>query len=63
MLGIVKPARAAAQSPWQLDATEFTPFRDSAPWWRIWEGDGLAGKGVQRITLRRSEATVHLLGT
>jgi endonuclease/exonuclease/phosphatase family metal-dependent hydrolase len=43
-------------SGWRLRDHGFERFRAAAPAWKIWEGDGLAGKGVQTVVLERADA-------
>jgi endonuclease/exonuclease/phosphatase family metal-dependent hydrolase len=52
--GLLTYVRAAAG--WRALVTpEFHAFSVSAPMWKIWEGDGLGGKGVLAIELERGE--------
>ncbi len=44
-------------------ASDFVAFREHAPSWRIWQGDGLASKGVHHITLGLGERTIEVLNT
>ena len=44
-----------------LCAPEFHAFAASAPAWRIWEGDGLAGKGVLTVELGRGERRINVV--
>ncbi len=64
--GLMAFARRAG--PWKIDEVDFHEFDLHAPWWRVWEGDGLARKGVQQLRLGngRDELTVlhtHLQAT
>ncbi len=38
-------------SAWRLVHQRFQPFRHSAPWWRLWEGDSIGGKGIRTLVL------------
>jgi len=44
-------------------APEFRAFTASAPVWKIWEGDGLGGKGVLAVELERGEQRICALNT
>lgn len=48
---------------WRIRETEFASFRASAPWWRLDEGDGLAGKGYLVVRLSRGGQRLTLLDT
>jgi endonuclease/exonuclease/phosphatase family metal-dependent hydrolase len=60
--GLLTFVRAAAG--WRVrTAPEFHPFAASAPAWRVWEGDGLGGKGVLTVELERGEQRVCAVNT
>jgi endonuclease/exonuclease/phosphatase family metal-dependent hydrolase len=42
---------------------EFHAFTSSAPVWRVWEGDGLGGKGVLTVELERGAARICAVNT
>jgi endonuclease/exonuclease/phosphatase family metal-dependent hydrolase len=44
-------------------APEFHPFTASAPVWKIWEGDGLAGKGVLCVAIEFDERRICAVNT
>jgi endonuclease/exonuclease/phosphatase family metal-dependent hydrolase len=46
-----------------LSAPEFHAFAASAPIWRIWEGDGLGGKGVLAVDLERGGQHIIAVNT
>ncbi len=48
-------------SSWTVQEQSFQPFRASGPWWRLWEGDGLAKKGIQTLILSWATHTVTIL--
>jgi endonuclease/exonuclease/phosphatase family metal-dependent hydrolase len=53
-------------SPWRLDpAVEvaFTEYAETAPWYRLSEMDGVAGKGIQRLALTDGARRVVVLNT
>lgn len=50
-------------STWRLEEMRFEALQQSGPWWRLWEGDGLARKGIQTLCLRSSTRTVVVLHT
>lgn len=53
-----------ATAEWRVRAApEFQPFAASAPAWRVWEGDGLGGKGVLTVDLERGEQRVCTVNT
>lgn len=49
--------------PWKVDEVLFEQFEAYAPWWRVWEGDGLSSKGVQQLRLSDGESGLVLLNT
>lgn len=54
----------AAAAGWRVPATpEFYPFGASAPAWRVWEGDGLGGKGVLAVELEHGERRIFAVNT
>lgn len=50
-------------SGWSLAEHAFEAFRSNAPAWRIWEGDGMASKGVQQLTITSGSQRVVVLNT
>ncbi|MFZ0887060.1 MAG: endonuclease/exonuclease/phosphatase family protein [Candidatus Binataceae bacterium] len=42
---------------------EFRCFQSSAPRWKVWEGDGLGGKGILTIEVRRDARRLFLVDT
>lgn len=53
-------------SAWRVDAAapvEFSEYSQSAPWYRLSEMDGIAGKGVQRLLLTDGARRVVVLNT
>jgi Endonuclease/Exonuclease/phosphatase family len=57
-------AFVSAASGWRVrSAPEFHAFAASAPIWRIWEGDGLGGKGVLTFELERGEQRICAVNT
>lgn len=50
-------------SPWCVRDLTFVRYTSSAPRWRVWEGDGLAGKGVSVLVLDSPRARVAILHT
>src|SRR5580704_2942172 len=42
---------------------QFHAFAASAPVWKIWEGDGLGGKGVLAVELERGEQRIFAVNT
>jgi endonuclease/exonuclease/phosphatase family metal-dependent hydrolase len=53
-------------SPWRLDPAvpvAFTEYSQSAPWYRLSEMDGVAGKGVQRFVIGDAGRRVVVLNT
>ena len=60
--GLLTFVRAAAG--WHtLVPPEFHAFSVSAPVWKIWEGDGLGGKGVLAVELERGEQRICAVNT
>ncbi len=51
------------QSGWSLNDVDFHEFQVTAPWWRIWEADGLGRKGVQQLHLRNGGDELAVLHT
>ena len=57
-------AFVSASSGWRVRrAPEFHPFAASAPAWKVWEGDGLGGKGVLTVELERGEQRIRAVNT
>jgi len=57
-------AFVSAAAGWRArTAAEFHPFAASAPSWRVWEGDGLGGKGVLTVELERGEQRICAVNT
>jgi endonuclease/exonuclease/phosphatase family metal-dependent hydrolase len=53
-----------ASKGWRaISVPEFHAFADSAPAWKIWEGDGLGGKGVLTVALERGEQRICAVNT
>ncbi len=53
-----------ASAGWRATcAPEFHAFTASAPIWKIWEGDGLGGKGVLTVELERGEQRIRAVNT
>jgi endonuclease/exonuclease/phosphatase family metal-dependent hydrolase len=53
-----------ASTGWRtISAPEFHAFAASAPVWKIWEGDGLGGKGVLTVALERGEQRICAVNT
>jgi endonuclease/exonuclease/phosphatase family metal-dependent hydrolase len=46
-----------------ISAPEFHAFAASAPTWKIWEGDGLGGKGVLAVDLERGGQRILAVNT
>jgi endonuclease/exonuclease/phosphatase family metal-dependent hydrolase len=60
--GLLALVNAAAG--WRArSAPEFHAFTASAPVWRVWEGDGLGGKGVLTVELERDAARICAVNT
>jgi endonuclease/exonuclease/phosphatase family metal-dependent hydrolase len=55
---------ASASEGW-LPCTppQFHAFAASAPVWKIWEGDGLGGKGILSVELERGEQRISAVNT
>jgi endonuclease/exonuclease/phosphatase family metal-dependent hydrolase len=57
-------AFVSAAAGWRVCAApEFHPFTASAPLWRVWEGDGLGGKGILTVALERGEQRICAVDT
>ena len=53
-----------ASAGWKtVAAPEFYRFAASAPVWKIWEGDGLGGKGVLSVVLECGEKRICAINT
>jgi endonuclease/exonuclease/phosphatase family metal-dependent hydrolase len=50
---------------WQVLRHEFRHYEAHGPAWRLWEGDGVAGKGIQHVRLlhRETRSEFSLLNT
>lgn len=59
--GLLTLVRKAAG--WRISERNFLPFRDSAPAWRFWEGDGMADKGVLQVGVERDGHQLQLWNT
>lgn len=59
--GLIAFVRSAG--PWKIDDVDFHEFDLHAPWWRVWEGDGLARKGVQQLRLSDGRDELTMLHT
>ena len=44
-------------------ASSFRQFQARAPWFRLWQADGISGKGIQRIELKQNGYRVVVLNT
>ena len=51
------------QSPWRTADAGFRPYRMAAARWRVWEGDGIGRKGLQRIELTAGGHRVVVFNT
>lgn len=58
LLAFVRPG-----SGWRVRRLAFVPYRSEAPAWKIWEGDGLASKGLQILELERSGLSLIAINT
>lgn len=57
-------AFVSASARWRARAApEFHAFAASAPAWKVWEGDGLGGKGILTVELERGEHRVCAVNT
>lgn len=56
-------ASVRRDGPWTTADTSFHPYRIAAPRWRLWEGDGLGRKGIQRVDLAAEGHRVVVLHT
>ena len=53
-----------ASTGWRARAApRFNAFTASAPIWKIWEGDGIGGKGVLAVELERGEQRICAVNT
>lgn len=61
--GLIVFARRGSE--WNMDPPVFYEFENEAPDFLLWQGDGLADKGVQEIRLRndRADVDVRVLNT
>jgi endonuclease/exonuclease/phosphatase family metal-dependent hydrolase len=48
---------------WRLTDSGFELYREEAPWWRVFEGDALADKGIQVLRLQGGSERVVVLHT
>jgi endonuclease/exonuclease/phosphatase family metal-dependent hydrolase len=48
---------------WSVAEHSFEIFSESAPAWRVWEGDGMASKGVQCVVLKRGSQRLAICNT
>ena len=53
----------APASRWQVSEVHFETYHASAPWYRIHEGDGIGGKGILAVELRRDGERLLVLNT
>jgi endonuclease/exonuclease/phosphatase family metal-dependent hydrolase len=57
-------AFVSAAAGWRPRAApRFHAFAKSAPAWRVWEGDGLGGKGILTVELERGEQSICAVNT
>ncbi|HEY9159178.1 endonuclease/exonuclease/phosphatase family protein [Candidatus Binatus sp.] len=57
-------AFVSACAGWRVRAApEFHAFAASAPAWKVWEGDGLGGKGILTVELERGEQRICAVNT
>jgi len=57
-------AFVSAAAGWRVRAApQFHAFAASAPVWKVWEGDGLAGKGILTVELERGEQRICVVNT
>jgi endonuclease/exonuclease/phosphatase family metal-dependent hydrolase len=62
--GIVVFVRRDARWTVEATAVEFRAFSCCGPWYRLWEGDGIAGKGALFVPLQHSSGRMlHVVGT
>lgn len=60
--GLLTLVRAGAG--WRVrGAPEFHRFAKSAPVWRVWEGDGLGGKGVLTVEVEYGQERIYAVNT
>ncbi len=51
------------ESGWHAGPVWFEHYRTSAPWFRLHEGDGISGKGILAVELRRSTERLVAVNT
>jgi endonuclease/exonuclease/phosphatase family metal-dependent hydrolase len=56
-------ALARRDGPWRIADSVMHEFDAHAPWYRLWEGDGLGRKGVQQLRVAAGDDEVMLLHT
>jgi len=49
--------------PWRVLESSFRQYRMAAPRWRVWEGDGIGRKGIQRLDLAADGHRAVVLNT
>jgi endonuclease/exonuclease/phosphatase family metal-dependent hydrolase len=50
-------------SGWRVTRHRFEPFSQSAPSWKVWEGDALGRKGLLQLELRRNGEQLVVVNT
>lgn len=54
-------------SAWKLEppgqSSAFTIYESAAPWYKLWELDGVSSKGIQRFALRSGERHLIVINT
>lgn len=50
-------------SGWQVGDVRFERYRVAAPWYRLDEGDGIAGKGILAVEVRRDGERLTIVDT
>jgi endonuclease/exonuclease/phosphatase family metal-dependent hydrolase len=53
----------ARRSGWRVARTRFEPYRSHAPAWKLWEGDGLARKGLLELEVERDGVRLIVVNT
>ena len=51
------------RSGWVAESATFEMYPSSAPGWRVWEGDGISGKGLLALRFRRDDETLGIVNT